>query len=813
MEEEKTQIVEKRLSRGVIRRRVRKKPAEEKISEKPKIQEEKITLDSAKAAPKVEAKEQPVETKAVKETPAPAKKAPSKKMETSEKKMVTEVGKEVIKASKKEDEEPLSFKDRIVGTISLDKFQPKKPVAAKSEASDKDSEERAKPGFREAADKQDPLQTKKAARVKKGVKRIGGDLDIEGQGRATTLTHITRTAAADRVFRPDMMRNRKKKIISKKKLKQTQITEKKASKRIVEMAETITVSQLAQQLGIKASEIIKKLMELGIMATINQSVDKDSATLIANDYEHEIKDISFKEDEVLQDVATEEVNPEDLQTRPPVVTIMGHVDHGKTSLLDAIRETNVTQGEAGGITQHIGAYTVSLKSGQITFLDTPGHEAFTAMRARGAKVTDIVILVVAADDGLMPQTEESIAHAQAAGVPLIVAINKIDKPDANPDKVLRELSEKGLLAESWGGDIQTVNVSAHTKAGLPELLENILLQSEILELKANPDKRAKGVVIEAQLDKFRGPVCSLLVQEGTLKKGDIVVAGTTWGKIKAMTDWHGKDVKEAKPSYAVEILGLNEVPQASESFHVVANEQDAKKVIDHRIEQRKQENAAEGKVSLEDMFSKMKEGEVQEFNILLKTDVHGSMEAVRDALLKIGNEEVKANIIHAGVGGIKESDIQLAQASHAAVIGFNVRPETKAIHFAKEKGIEIRLYKIIYELLDDMKMAMQGLLAPETKENYLGRAEVRQVFRVSKAGIIAGSMVVDGKITRNAKLRLLRDNVVLYEGSVATLKRFKDDAKEVAQGYECGIGLEGYQDIVEGDVLEAFEIEEIAREL
>lgn len=834
-----TQVVEKRLSRGVIRRR-RKEPAaepkaveakkEEKTVGKPtavKAESPKmavVTPAKEKAvAKKVEVAKTPVKEQAVTSEKSVAKKtiAPvEKKVEAAvQKTAATRVGEEIVKNldDKKKKEEkpkrPLTFQERLKGQISLDKLKAttstttKKPVKKAAVFEVEESEEEAKKG---AVKKEKAVKAKKAG----GVKNIGGDLDIEGGGKSTTLTHLVRTTTMDRVFRPDAIQ-RKKRILSKKKLKSTPITVKKASKRIIEMQGSISVRDFAQQLGVKASEIIKKLMDLGVMATINQPIDYDTAVILAQEYQYEVKDKSFDESAILTDeTVTQEEAEANLEARPPVVTVMGHVDHGKTSLLDAIRSTSITDKEAGGITQHIGAYTVSLDEGKVTFLDTPGHEAFTAMRARGAKVTDIVILVVAADDGLMPQTEESISHAQAAGVPIIVAVNKMDKPEADPDRVMRQLSEKGLLAEEWGGDVLFVKVSAKTKEGIKELLESILLQSEMLELQANSEKRAAGIVLEAQLDRSRGPVCTLLVQEGTLKVGDSVVVGVVAGKVRAMLDWKGQQIKEAGPSTAVEILGLEGVPEASDLFNVVANDQDAKKVAEHRAEEKRQkELTTNGKVSLEDMFSKMQEGEVKELNIILKTDVQGSLEAVRDAVTKLATEEVKTKIIHSGVGGIKEADVQLAMASGAVIIGFNVRPETKAIHLAKEKGVDIKLYKIIYDLVNEVKLAMEGMLAPTIKENYLGRAEVRDTFQVSKFGLIAGCMVVDGLIKRNANLRLLRDNVVIHEGKIGSLKRFKEDAKEVKQGFECGVGIEGYQDVKVGDVIEAYELEEVQRTL
>lgn len=843
-QEQKTQVIEKRLSKGVIRRRVK---LETPVPPPPTVAEKKPIV-----AVKAESKpvEQPIVPKATEETqpqtevkvetaaPAelvPAPVEPIKSVTTVpvvekvpvaplvKKISATQVGEEIVKdleakkaqAAKKEEAaaRPLTFQERLRGSISLDKFRPKvvdKKVvggggvatAGRSDAEGEDAEK-----------KKTGLPSKEKIVKGKKVKVIGGDLDIDGRGKATTLTHLTRTTALDRVFRPDALGGRKKRIISKKHIRTTTLIQKKASKRFIAMHETISVRDFAQQLGVKSGEIIKKLMDLGTMATINQAVDRDTATILAQEYQYEIKDISFKESEVLEESVGAEEDP-GLKPRPPIVTIMGHVDHGKTSLLDAIRTTNVTDSEAGGITQHIGAYTVNLPQGQITFLDTPGHEAFTNMRARGAKVTDFVILVVAADDGMMPQTEESISHAQAAEVPIIVAVNKMDKPEANPERVMRQLSEKGLLSEEWGGETLFVKVSAKKKEGVKELLENILLQAEMLDLKANPDKRATGVVLEAKLDRFRGPVCTLLVQEGTLKIGDPVVVGTVVGKVKALQDWKGQDIKEAGPSTAVEVLGLEGVPEASDPFNAVASEQDARKVADHRSdEKRKIESAAGTKFSLEDMFSKIKTGEVKELPVILKTDVQGSHEAVRDAILKLGTDEVKTKLIHSGVGGIKETDVNLAAASGGVIIGFNVRPETKAIHLAKEKGVDIKLYKIIYELVNEVKLAMQGLLAPTLKENYLGRAEIRNTFQVSKLGLVAGCMVVDGTVARNANMRLLRDNVIIHEGKIATLKRFKDDAREVKEGFECGIGIEGYHDIKPGDVLEAFLIEEIQRTL
>ncbi|MBI2340452.1 MAG: translation initiation factor IF-2 [Deltaproteobacteria bacterium] len=654
----------------------------------------------------------------------------------------------------------------------------------------------------------------KQLKLKKIPKKGGGKevLEVEGIGRVSTITQLTRIAHADRlerVFQPTRG-GRKKRIIPRKGQKQTVITVSKQIKRIVEMTKSISVADLAGQMQVKASAVIAKLMGMGMMAAINQEIDFDTVSLVAQEFQYEVRDVGFNEQKAL---ARGKEGEENLTHRPPVVTVMGHVDHGKTSLLDAIRQTSVAEGEAGGITQHIGAYTValgtpSLPKGKITFLDTPGHEAFTAMRARGASVTDLVILVVAADDGIMPQTVESIDHAKAAKVPIVVAINKIDKPEANVERIKRQLADHGLSPEEWGGDTLMALVSAKKKTGIEDLLESILLQAEVLQLKADPNRRARGVVIEAKLDRTRGPVATVLVQEGTLRLGDIIIAGSSSGRVRAMTDHRGAPAEEAPPSYAVEILGLGEVPSASDPFHVMANEESAQQVVEHRIdEQRKAQAVPLKKVSLEDLFARVQEGEVKELRVVLKADVQGSVEAVSEAIKKLSTPKVAVNVIHAAVGGVNESDVLLASASNAIIVGFNVRPETKALSVAKGEGVDVKLYKIIYEMVNDVKQAMEGLLAPTKKENYLGRAEVRQTFTVSKVGTIAGSFVIDGKITRSASLRLLRNNVVVYEGKVASLKRVKDDAREVTSGLECGIGLEGYQDIKPKDVIEAFEIE------
>ena len=579
----------------------------------------------------------------------------------------------------------------------------------------------------------------------------------------------------------------------------------------VVLEDTITVQDLAHQMGKKATDVIMKLMGMGVMATINQELDVDTATIIAEEFGATVEVKISKEEELFTDI---EDKPEDLQHRPPVVTIMGHVDHGKTSLLDKIRSTHVTSTEAGGITQHIGAYQVEISGQNITFLDTPGHEAFTAMRARGAPVTDIAILVVAADDGVMPQTIEAIDHAKAAGVPIIVAINKIDKPEADPDRIKQELTNYGLISEEWGGDTIMVPVSAKKGMGIEELLEMILLVAEVAELKANPNRNAKGKVIESKLDKGRGAVATLLVQAGTLHVGDFLIVGTTQGRIRAMFDYKGQAVKVAGPSTPVEILGLNEVPEAGDDYIAVDNEKLAKQVADKRQKEKHlQEISRNTKVSLEDLFAQIKEGDIKELNIILKADVQGSIEAIRQSLEKLGNDEVRVNIIRTAVGGIREADVMLAAASNALIIGFNVRPDVGARKMAEKESIQINTYRVIYEAIEDVKAALSGMLDPDIKEVELGQAEVRSTFKVPKVGLVAGCYVTEGKITRNARVRVVRDGVVIHDGNLGSLKRFKDDVKEVATGYECGLGFERFNDIKEGDILEAYTFEEIKRAL
>ncbi|BBB93137.1 MAG TPA: translation initiation factor IF-2 [Methylomusa anaerophila] len=578
--------------------------------------------------------------------------------------------------------------------------------------------------------------------------------------------------------------------------------------KVIKLGESISVKDLASKLGREVSEVIKKLMLLGIMASINQEVDFETASILASEFGTSVEELPPEEDPT--EIPEIEDDPKDLVYRHPVVTVMGHVDHGKTSLLDTIRQTNVTAQEAGGITQHIGAYQVMCQGKKIVFLDTPGHEAFTAMRARGAQVTDIAILVVAADDGVMPQTIEAINHAKSAQVPIIVAINKIDREGANPDRVKQQLSEHGLIPEDWGGDTIMVPVSAHKKTGLNELLEMVLLVAEMLDLKANPNRAAYGTIIEAKLDKGRGVVATVLVQKGTLRIGDSIIAGTAFGKVRAMINDRSEKVKKAEPSAPVEVLGLAEVPQAGDNL-VAVDEKTARIVAEKRLaKKRTEEQKQSQKVSLDELFKQIQEGNLKDLNIIVKADVQGSIEALQQSLVNLQNKEVRVNIIHAGVGAINESDVMLASTSNGLIIGFNVRPDGNARKAAENENIDIRTYRVIYDAINDVEAAINGMLAPELKEVIHGRAEVRQVFNVPKA-VVAGSYVLEGKITGTSQIRLIRNGIVVHEGKVESLRRFKDDVKEIAQGYECGISLEKYRDIKEGDIMEAFSMEEVAQ--
>lgn len=792
---------------------VQSEPAADAVVE---VETDKVTSEADVADVQEESKDaEPLESSEAEKEPLPEK---EDKTEAREPQPFEEKAKPV-KAVR---EKPTGDRAKILGRVELPQSKP----AVKRPARGKDQERPVRGQRPDNSGKPAPARGRKRVDVapavqieqplpekegrsnkkrKKG-KRGGGDFD-EVDGR------VSRRGRRVEIFEPDRAGGKKRRGGKQaKQPKHTEVTVSKAIKRIIRISDSITVGELAKRMGVKANELIAELMRQGSMVTINHPLDYDTASILASEFNYEVENVAFDEETILQveEKTVTEDKAEDLETRPPVVTIMGHVDHGKTSLLDAVREANVTEGEAGGITQHIGAYDVELDGKKITFLDTPGHEAFTAMRARGAGVTDIVILVVAADDGVMPQTKEAINHSKAAEVPIIVAVNKIDKPDSNPDRVKQELTEYELVPEEWGGDTIFVEVSAKQHTNIDTLLEMILLQAEVLELQANPNKRAKGSIVEARLDKGRGPVATVLVQDGTLKVGDSIVAGLHFGRVRSMLTATGRQVKEAGPSFPVEVTGLGGVPDAGDTFHAVESEKAAKDVSQHRqSKQREIDLAKSSKVSLDQLFAKMQEGIVEELAVIIKADVQGSVEAVRDALEKLSTDSCRLNVIHTGVGGISESDVTLATASNAIVLGFNVRPESKAKTLAETEKVDIRLYSVIYDAVNDIRDAMEGLLAPTLKEKDLGRVEVRETFHVSRVGTIAGCYVLDGKILRNAQTRLVRDNVVIWEGKLSSLKRFKDDVKEVSSGYECGIGLENYNDIKLGDIIEVYEMEEI----
>ena len=586
---------------------------------------------------------------------------------------------------------------------------------------------------------------------------------------------------------------------------------------VIEVEDVLTVKELGEELGVKPNKLITELINMGTMATINQDLDMETMEELAGEYGYQIKEVEAEDedDDIYGLVNDYEDKEEDLELRPPVVTVMGHVDHGKTTLLDTIRKTNVTEGEAGGITQHIGAYQVQVDDQKVTFLDTPGHEAFTSMRARGAQATDVAIIIVAADDGVMPQTVEAINHAQAAEVPIIVAINKIDKPNAQPERVKQELTEHGLVVEEWGGDTVTVPISALQEQNLDELLEMVLLTAEMEELKANPHRPANGVIVEAELDRGRGPVATVLVKNGTLKVGDHIVVGSAHGRVRALIDDHGQRVESAGPATPVEVLGLSEVPSAGDVLEVMPDSSKSREIAEEREEEKRARELVDHKtaVNLDDLFEQIQQGEIKDLNIVIKADVQGSIEALKESLLDLSTDEVQVNVVHGGVGGITETDVMLASASNAIIIGFNVRPGTNARKTAEKENIDIRTYRVIYRAIEDVRKAMEGLLEPDYKEVVIGEVEVRDTFKVPDVGMIAGAYVTDGIVKRNAELRLLRDGKIIHEGEISSLKRFKDDVKEVREGYECGIGIEDYNDLKVGDVMEVYEYEEVKRTL
>ena len=764
-DEEGAEFIERRVKPTVIRRRARTVEVEEEVPIE--VQGEAQEVLQGEVAEALE-EERPVTPPSVEER-------------------VVESPVEVTEETREE-----------VAEVPPEEVIPSVPVEAKlAEVKEEEEEEKGKVKKKKAkAAEQVPEERLPRRRIAK--RRVVGEAELETARRYPRVPR-------EQVVKPLKVPKKKVEFITSKK---TLITTPKPIKRVIRIAEAIMVSELAKRMGVKATEVIKKLMEVGTVATINQTVDVDLASLVAGEFEYEVEKVSLEREDLLE---RKEDTPEQLKSRPPVVTIMGHVDHGKTLLLDAIRKTNVVEGEAGGITQHIGAYDVQLDRGHIVFIDTPGHAAFTAMRARGAQVTDIVVLVVAADDGVMPQTIEAINHARAANVPIIVAINKIDKPNINVDKVKRGLAEHELIPEEWGGNTIFAEVSAKQKIGITELLELILIQAEVLELKANPDKLARGTIIESRLDRGRGVMATVLVQEGTLKVGDSFITGMNYGRVRAIINDRGQKIQQAGPSMPVEVIGFTGLPGAGEALIVLDDERIAKQIGMYRQEKRRGRDLAKtSKVSLEELYTRIQEGDVKELNIIVKADVQGSMEAVSSFLGKLSTDSVKVNIVHGGVGGVSETDVNLATASNAIIIGFNVRPGLKAMQLAEQEGVDIRAYSVIYDAITDVQKAMEGLLEPTLKEVIMGRAEIRTTFNIPKVGTVAGSYVVDGKMARGSRIRLIRDDVVVHDGRISSLKRFKEDVKDVQQGYECGIGIENFNDLKEGDVIESYEYEEVS---
>ncbi len=775
-------LLKKKPATAIKAKKASVKPEKKKPAEEKKPEEKKPKVKPAKA---VRAVKKPAETRVTSEAePAAEVEKPVKPTVQPEKfkEPAKAIEEEQPKEIKLQDEKPLPVEEALPAETAVplpeEEVVQKVPDRFKKELEPKKEEKfKAKPQMQRAFQAIRKIETKKWHDTKQ-FKRIGRDRFIPREEQRPHLQAVI------------------------------------ARKKTLKLREGMTVKEFAELISIKVSDVMKKFMELGHMTTINEPVDIDAAMLIAESFGIKLEVMAVEEELIVEEGA-EDLSR--LSLRPPVVTIMGHVDHGKTSLLDAIRETRVTETEAGGITQHIGAYKAKLKGKDkdIVFIDTPGHEAFTALRARGAKVTDIVVLVVAADDGVMPQTIEAIDHARAANVPILIAINKIDKPEANLQKVRTELAERGILSEEWGGQNIFVEVSAKKRIGIEQLLEMILLQAEVMELKANPDRLAKGTIIEAKLDKGRGPVATVLVQAGTLKIGDIFLAGASVGRVRALIDDTGKRIQTAGPSTPVEVIGFPEVPTAGAVFSAVDDEKRARQIALTRLQKERLAGMAKRrKLTLDDLYAKIKEGEVKDLNIIIKGDVQGSVEATRDALERITNPQVKVKVIHTAVGGINESDVMLAAASNAIIIGFNVRPETKASQTAEKEGVDIRLYNIIYEAIEDVEKALEGLLEPTLKEKILGRAEVRQTFQVSRIGTIAGCYVIDGAVSRASDgIRIIRDNIVIYEGKLSSLKRFKDDVREVQTGYECGITIENYNDMKIGDIIENYVIEKVAAKL
>ncbi len=787
LDEEGLKLTEQRVQTSVIRRR--KRTAEDIEKEKAhfeEIQEEIKKEDTKKAAEKI-----PTSVAKPSQEIAPSKKVKEKETKAKEKKETR------LRLEDLQKEEKISTKPKETVSVVIEYSGPEKEeVDDKSRQNQLDTVDSTKGPV--LYDDESVKFDKFSAEQKKIRETFRPDKGYRGQqGERKVREHYIPIARKHKS---------KKKTIGK-----TMMTTPKASKRVIKMYNTIVVGELAKGLQVKANEVIKKLFDMGVMVTINQSIDFDTASIITSLYNYEVENATFTEQDIL---TTSEDNKEDLVPRPPVVTVMGHVDHGKTSLLDYIRKTNVTAHEQGGITQHIGAYTVTVNNNkEITFIDTPGHAAFTSLRARGVRITDIVILVVAADDGIMPQTREAIDHAKAAKVPIIVAVNKIDLPNANSERVKQGLTEFGLVPEAWGGDVQICEISAKTGMGIPELLESILLQAEVLELKANPKRNAEGVIIESKLDKGRGPVATVLVRNGTLKVGDNFVVGSLYSKIRALLNDKHSNVPEALPGIPVEVLGLPDVPNAGDILSVTSDEKSAKTIAMHRSNQNKDANIVKKVgVSLDEIYQKIEEGKIKDLNIIIKADTQGSAEALVKSYNELSTDKVKINIVHTGVGGITESDVLLAQASNALIVGFNVRPDSKAKNVGEQQKIDIRLYGIIYDAINGIKEALRGAVEPVKKEEVIGHVEVRDIFTIPKIGVVAGGFVQDGRILRSSFVRLIRDSIVIYEGTLQSLRRFKDDVREVAAGYECGVTIQNYNDLKVGDVIESYTIKEV-REL
>ena len=778
---EKDAIVEERVKRTVIRRRavrqatpeVEETPAEDQ----PEMKEAVEAAEEEEATPEAAPAEETKKEKKEKKEAVPEKK-PRRTSAT------------IVRAAVK--------KEPVIETPKEKIAPPREKVSAPPQKAEPVAEKEEKAPPKPSHKMKRPVEVHVGEDVRKKKTFLKQQFDKKGKRTRRGKSNEERRSWKE------------EKVISATRIKATEITTPKAIKRRIKVEEAIKISDLARKMGIKAGELISKLVSLGMMVTINQSIDIDAATLVAGEFGYQVEAVGAEYEEIIH---REEPLPASLKPRAPVVTIMGHVDHGKTSLLDVIRQTNVIEGESGGITQAIGAYHVRISEKDIVFLDTPGHEAFTAMRARGAQVTDIVVLVVAADDGVMDQTIEAINHSRAAGVPIIIAVNKIDKPNADPERIKQQLAEFELVPEAWGGDTIYAEVSAKQKTGIEELMELILLQADIMELKADPDRLARGIVVEAKLDKGRGPVATVIVQEGTLREGDAVVSKMEYGRVRAMTDDKGRRVAEAGPSMPVEVIGFSSVPQAGMDFVCVEDDKRARAIGEYwSRKEREKELSATSKITLEQLYERIQEG-TKELNVIIKGDVQGSVEALSEALLKLSTGDVKLNLIHGSAGAITETDVMLASASDAIIIGFKVRPDARVLEIIEKEGVSVKLYDVIYDAISDVRNAMEGLLEPVYEEAVQGRAEVLQVFKVSKIGTIAGSRVTDGKILRNAQLRLLRDGVVIHDGTFLSLKRFKDDAKEVLSGFECGIGIEGFNDIKEGDIIETYTREAIARKL